>query len=528
MKDISAGLDNHLNQTVTTLATAWRIEREDGIIRGFTDHDKDIVIDGLTYYASSGYFRTAISNSAGPSVDNVDVRGFLDSSHIDEAELRNGKYDYASVQIFAYNWADVSMGIIPLRFGIFGETVITSSGVFKIELRGLTQLLSQTVGEVYQPECRADLGDGRCKIKLLPEVRKSGTAYSVGDRVLISNQPIYNYTVPIDNPDFESGATGWNYLGDTWGVYFNIRPKSGNKMATLGDSYSNDIYQEVPLQKLGLTEAQIDSGQYYIELTSYMRVADVGIKSRLFCTMYNGGNNTISNLDTGMTTVIKGAWQEFTIRGKLIGGTRKLRISIELEANTYLRNVPLLVDSVNLRVFDPVGEPLTSSSFINFGGVEYECTTSGVTANTSPVNINRNLNSNTNDGTVVWKTVSPRYTFLDTIATVSNGKSFTLNNNSMPNGFFEWGVLELLQGQNKGKRIEVHSWDAASKRVVLKLPLPYVPAIGERVRIQAGCNKDRSICQTKFHNILNFRGEPDLPGTDQYFKVGGANTQGEI
>ena len=38
--------------------------------------------------------------------------------------------------------------------------------MFKAELRGLTQALQQQIVELYTPDCRADLGDSRCKINL--------------------------------------------------------------------------------------------------------------------------------------------------------------------------------------------------------------------------------------------------------------------------------------------------------------------------------------------------------------------------
>jgi uncharacterized phage protein (TIGR02218 family) len=42
----------------------------------------------------------------------------------------------------------------------------TTTGVYKAELRGLMQPLSQVVGEVVSQMCRANLGDARCKVNL--------------------------------------------------------------------------------------------------------------------------------------------------------------------------------------------------------------------------------------------------------------------------------------------------------------------------------------------------------------------------
>jgi hypothetical protein len=40
MRDIPAGLETHLDQTSTTLCHAWRLTRSDGLVMGFTEHDR--------------------------------------------------------------------------------------------------------------------------------------------------------------------------------------------------------------------------------------------------------------------------------------------------------------------------------------------------------------------------------------------------------------------------------------------------------------------------------------------------------
>jgi len=152
------------------LATCWRITRSDGVVFGFTDHDRDLVVDGEVYGASAGYSRTAIANDAGMGVDNLDVEGVFDSAAVTDEELRAGLFDRAEVHIFLINWADAAMGVLRLRRGWFGEVVLTEQGVLRTELRGLTQALSKRIGELYSPECRADLGDHRCRVPIQPPV----------------------------------------------------------------------------------------------------------------------------------------------------------------------------------------------------------------------------------------------------------------------------------------------------------------------------------------------------------------------
>jgi len=165
MKTISSGLAAHLAGEVTTLATCWKLTRTDGSIMGFTDHDQDIVVDAVSYVAASGFTPTAIENQARLAVDNLDVEGMLDSGNITEADIMAGKYDFAEVEIFMVNYTDLTQGTLPLRRGWLGEVTLRN-GQFSAEVRGLSQRLSQTVGELYSPSCRAQFGDNRCTVNL--------------------------------------------------------------------------------------------------------------------------------------------------------------------------------------------------------------------------------------------------------------------------------------------------------------------------------------------------------------------------
>jgi uncharacterized phage protein (TIGR02218 family) len=166
MKSVSAGLATHLASESTTLATLWRVVRRDGTVFTFTDHNRDIVYGGETYVAALGYQRAAISGGADLAVDETELLGLVNSGSIVESDLRAGLWDGAEVRIFAVNWADLAQGELKLRRGTLGEVVLDDRGLFRAELRGLAQPLQVMVGQIYQAECRADLGDARCQINL--------------------------------------------------------------------------------------------------------------------------------------------------------------------------------------------------------------------------------------------------------------------------------------------------------------------------------------------------------------------------
>ncbi len=181
MKTISSELAAHLAGEVLTLATCWKITRRDGVALGFTDHDQDITVDAQVYYANAGFTPSAISSNAALSVDNLDIEGMLSDTSLTEADIRAGLYDFAEITIFKVNYADLTQGKLQLRRGWLGE-VSWSGKHFVAEVRGLTQKLSQTIGDLFSPSCRATLGDAKCKVDM-EAYTVTGSVTSVSDRM---------------------------------------------------------------------------------------------------------------------------------------------------------------------------------------------------------------------------------------------------------------------------------------------------------------------------------------------------------
>lgn len=164
MKTLPPALAAHLTGGLTTLCRCWRVDRHDGVIMGFTDFDRDLAFDGVSYRAASGFTASAIEGQLGLAVSNLDVQGALSADALTEDDLHAGRYDDAAVTIFLVNWADVSQRAI-LRAGHLGE-VSRGKLAFSAELRGLAARLDQAAGRVFQRSCAWDLGDARCGVNL--------------------------------------------------------------------------------------------------------------------------------------------------------------------------------------------------------------------------------------------------------------------------------------------------------------------------------------------------------------------------
>lgn len=183
-KVIPSALQAHLDSGATTMCLCWRVERQDGITQGFTEHDRDLVVDGLTYLARSGFTATQVAQTLGLSVDNLNVEGAISSDTINEDDLADGAYDGAEVTLLWVNWSDPTMYQV-LSKGFIGE-VKRQETAFSAEFRSLAQKLAQKTGRTYQRTCDAVLGDGRCKVNLTsPTFRGTGTVTSSSGRNLV-------------------------------------------------------------------------------------------------------------------------------------------------------------------------------------------------------------------------------------------------------------------------------------------------------------------------------------------------------
>lgn len=328
-KSISSSLEAHIAQEVTTLATCWRLTRTDGVEYFFTDHDQPLTIDGNTYVASTGYNRTAIANNSSLAVDNLDVVGILDSDQITEEDLRAGRFDYAEIKLFLVNYDDLSQGILRVRRGHLGEVLVTREGLFRSELRGLTQAYSQRIGETYTPECRADLGDDRCKVPIQPDEIERETAYSVGDYVVV--KPAASLRVPITNNGFEDGdLTGWTTVSGTPDVVESnvIDPFSGRYFLE-GDS-SFEISQTVDVTSL-ISTTDMDNGDYRFTFRGYRAQSggDTDDTGRIVVEALDGGGAVLSTLlDTG-DELLSASWRQRRVdNAALPVGTRQFKFRL--------------------------------------------------------------------------------------------------------------------------------------------------------------------------------------------------------
>ncbi len=239
MKTASTALKSHLQGSVLTICTLWRITRVDGQVFGFTDSDRDIVFAGITHHAATGSNPSSIKTTSDLSVDNLEVQAVLDSSTITEADIQAGLWDYAQTKISIVNYLDLTMGEMILRQGFLGN-ITTGRFNFIAELRGMMQPLQQTIGRVCGASCDVALGSAKCGIVL-------ATFTVTGSVTAVTSSRIFTDSIRAEAAGyFDGGLITWTGgLNATYQMevktfaagVISLQQAMPNAI-TLGDTYS--------------------------------------------------------------------------------------------------------------------------------------------------------------------------------------------------------------------------------------------------------------------------------------------------
>lgn len=157
-----------LSDDLTHLALCWRLVRRDGAALGFTSHDAALLVDGLIYLARPGMTPSAVVLGDGLEADDLEVAGALSAGALTAGDLLAGRWDGARVILFLVDWRVPDAGRHVLASGTLGEVAVGdgADASFTAELLGPGAALAASAVELCSPECRAELGDARCRVSL--------------------------------------------------------------------------------------------------------------------------------------------------------------------------------------------------------------------------------------------------------------------------------------------------------------------------------------------------------------------------
>jgi len=104
------------------------------------------------------------------------------------------------------------------------------------------------------------------------------------------------------------------------------------------------------------------------------------------------------------------------------------------------------------------------------------------------------------------------------VTTATSQRLFTISTLAQAADFFTAGKVTFTTGLNVGLSMEIKQHSTGGV-IELQESMPYAISVGDEMTVFAGCRKRASEdCNTKFSNIIRFRGFPSLPGLDQVFK----------
>jgi hypothetical protein len=162
MRDIPEEMAARIESGTATLCHVWVLTTSDGIVQGFTDHDRDLVLDGVTCRAASGWTAGAAEAAVGLVAGGLAVGGALDGDALTEADIASGRYDGARVALWKVDWTRTDLRV-ELQVGTIAR-MRRDGDRFVADLQGPLAALERVVGRAYGRDCDARLGDARCGV----------------------------------------------------------------------------------------------------------------------------------------------------------------------------------------------------------------------------------------------------------------------------------------------------------------------------------------------------------------------------
>jgi uncharacterized phage protein (TIGR02218 family) len=196
MRVLPSGLAAAIDSGAASVATAWILTRSDGTKLGFTDHDRDVTVEGVACAAATGWTAGAAETDLGLKAGTATTAGALDSTAITEADIAAGRYDGAGVEAWRLDWSAPSNAVLLWRGTI--ARLVRTGNAFTAEIEGPLWLLERSAGRTYGVLCDAVLGDARCALDV------SGSAFNGSGAVASTSDDRRLLVTGID-----AFAVGW-------------------------------------------------------------------------------------------------------------------------------------------------------------------------------------------------------------------------------------------------------------------------------------------------------------------------------
>jgi len=163
MRDVPEALATRIESGAAQLCHAWIVTLQDGTRLGFTDHDRDLQIEGAVCRAACGWTRGAAQQELGLEAGLASAEGVLDVEGPDEADIVSGRWDGAGVETWRVDWSAPELRV---RIGV-GQVrrMIRAGARLTLEMEGPLARLDVVAGRTFGRLCDAAFGDARCGVE---------------------------------------------------------------------------------------------------------------------------------------------------------------------------------------------------------------------------------------------------------------------------------------------------------------------------------------------------------------------------
>ena len=136
--------------------------------------------NGQSYSSDAGYEFTGYESGTNFAPSVLDLSSLAGLGSITLEDIAAGVYDNARVYVFATDWANPAEDEEELFAGLFGKVSLVDKS-YKVEIMGLIDTLSQSVGGTFTARCQKAFGGqefGGCHVDLAP-ITVTGSLTSV-------------------------------------------------------------------------------------------------------------------------------------------------------------------------------------------------------------------------------------------------------------------------------------------------------------------------------------------------------------
>lgn len=114
------------------------------------------------------------------------------------------------------------------------------------------------------------------------------------------------------------------------------------------------------------------------------------------------------------------------------------------------------------------------------------------------------------------------FQFTRSVATVISPTVIYFGSDLNNTNFFTYGRVVFTTGLNANvaREIKSHTLSGGQAQLTLQEPFPFTVGGGDTALLEAGCDRRLLTCNSRFNNVVNFRGFPHLPGHDVYLRRG--------